>query len=164
MDIDFFFPDHFEFDGESYRGQRVAKKNEIIILIASKDCPFDINNVITQKVGNKERLFKVIDWEVQDSLGVGGKPYLATLSVEALDVPEKKHAASQTINFNAAVNAGNLQAGNNNTIYQTITIEQLADAIAASKDPDAQALWQKLLNNNTVAGILSAATGVLLTL
>ncbi|CAM3399931.1 MULTISPECIES: hypothetical protein [Yersinia] len=88
MDIDFFYPDNFEFDGESYRGQRVAKNNAILVLITSRDCPFDINNVITQKIGNKERLFKVIDWEVQDSLGVGGKPYLANLSVEALGVPE----------------------------------------------------------------------------
>ncbi|EMU6154332.1 TPA: hypothetical protein ROW14_003450 [Yersinia enterocolitica] len=159
-----FYPDIFEYNSVMFRGSRVAKKNEISILISTTDCPFDLGGVVTQHIGDKERQFKVMDWDVQKSMGIGGKPYLAILSVEALGVPEKKQVASQTFTFNAEVNAGNLQAGNNNTISQTITIEQLADAIATSKDPEAQALWQKLLNNNTVAGILSAATGVLLTL
>ncbi|GDX05718.1 hypothetical protein [Buttiauxella sp. A111] len=156
-DDDFFYPDSFEFKGISYKGQR--SNNELLILIDTNDCPFDISEVVTQKIGSKERFFEVADWSVQSSEGMGGKPYLAVLNVRSLDALPKNNPISQTFNFNASVTASNLQAGNNNSIKQEITIQQLADEIRKSGDAEAKGLLDRLLNNQTVAGILSAVAG-----
>ncbi|MEG0056789.1 MULTISPECIES: hypothetical protein [Bacteria] len=157
MRDDFFYPDKFEYKGITYKGQRSS--NKLLILIDNEDCPFDIGGVVIQKVGSKERAFKVTEWEVQTSLGIGGKPFLADLAVISLDAIPKENPSGQTINFHGSVTAENLQAGNNNSLTQQISIEQLAKAINESNDPEAKGLLQKLLDNKTVAGILAATVG-----
>lgn len=164
-DVDFLFPDTFFFKDKKYKGQRVTSKNKLSILISSDDCPFDIGDIVVQKVGSKERPFEVLDYDVSTSLGVGGfeYPFLASLSVKALDVKPKPSHVTTHLTFNGAINAnGDFQAGSTNSITKHITIEQLQKAIEDSDDPEVKNLWQKLLENPTFAAIASAlAQGVL---
>lgn len=162
-DEDFFFPDTFFFEGKSYKGQRVTSKNQLSIPLTSDDCPFDIGSIVIQKVGSKERAFEVLDYDVSTSLGIGGDelPYLAALKVRALDVKVKPNHVTTHLTFNGAINAGEFQAGSNNSITKHISIEQLQEAIENSDDPEVKSLWQKLLENPTFVGIASSlAKGV----
>jgi len=160
----FFFPNEFYFNGAAYRGQRDAKKNQILIPIADQTCPFDIGDNLELKQGSKSRFFEVLDYEVQDSLGVGSNhPFLAILQVEALDVKAKPNGGDTHINFHGAVTAGgDFQAGSVNTISKQITVEQLQEAIEKSEDPEVRGLWRKLLENPTFSAIAaSLAQGML---
>ncbi|MCZ5512167.1 hypothetical protein O5475_16395 [Escherichia coli] len=107
---------------------------------------------------DRERLFEVLDYEVQISLEVGcpGYSHLAVLIVKALDVKEKPKQITTHLTFNGAINAGgDFQAGNDNSITKNITIQQLHDAIEHCNDPEVKSLWQKLLENPTFASIAS---------
>lgn len=161
---DFFYPDRFQFNKIIYSGQRMSSKNQLLIPIDSNECPFDIGDIVTQKIGSKERFFEVLDWQLQSSLEVGtNAPYIAALSVQALDTKKQiQQLQSQTINFHGSVSATNLQAGNSNTLSQTITLQQLEDAIEKSGDPEAKKLWRKLLENPTIAGIITTTASVIL--
>ncbi|MCC3733699.1 hypothetical protein LLS47_12250 [Rouxiella badensis] len=154
----FFYPDVFVFNGTEYYGQKSAAKNQAFIAITSEESPFDIGDVITQKVGSKERSIEVVDYEISDSLGAAGSeyPFNITLKIKPLDV--KTHAQNTThLTFNGSVTAGgDIQAGSNNSITKHITIQQLQDAIEKSKDPEVKALWQRLLENPTFSSIATA--------
>lgn len=121
--------------------------------------------MFVQKQGGKERHYEILDYDVNESLGIGGDnfPFLASLQVKALDVKEKPHSTTTHINFNGAVTAGgDFQAGSINTIEKHISIEQLQQAIEKSDDPEVKSLWQKLLDNPTFASITATlAKGVL---
>lgn len=162
-DDDFFFPDTFEFNNAIFSGQRMSSANKLLIPLATNESPFDIGDIVTQKVGSKERLFEVLDWQIQSSLNIGGKPFLVALKVEALDVKKIiPQQTSQTINFHGSVNTTNLQAGNNNVLTSNITLQQLEAEIEKSGDPEAKKLWQKLLENPTISGIITTTAGAIL--
>lgn len=154
----FFYPNEFTFDGITYRGQRDTKKKQLLIPIKEQTCPFDIGDKIELKQGDKIRLFEVLDYEVQDSLGVGSNlPFLAILHVNALDVKSKPNGGDTHINFHGSVTAGrDFQAGSVNTISKQITVEQLQEAIEKSDDPEVKGLWQKLLENPTFSNIAAS--------
>lgn len=164
-DLDFMFPDSFAFEGSSYRGQRVTSKNQLLILLKSDDCPFDIGDVLHQSVGTKQRPFEVLDYDVSTSMDIAGHefPFIARLKVKALDVKSSPSHVTTHLTFNGAINAhGDFQAGSNNSITKNITIEQLQDAIENSNDPEVKSLWQKLLENPTFASLASTlAKGVI---
>lgn len=152
----FFFPHEFYYNGDVYYGQKDGKKGEILVALLTETCPFDIGDVLVQKQGDKERQFEVLDYDVNESLGIGGVgyPFLASLRVKALDVKDKPVSSTTHINFNAAINAGgDFQAGSINTIEKHISIEQLQEAIEKSNDPEVKSLWQRLLDNPTFATI-----------
>lgn len=152
----FFFPDEFSYEGQTFYGQKIGRKNEIHVALIDETCPFDIGGILIQKQGGKERQFEVLDYDVNQSLGVGGAgyPFNALLQVKALDVKEKASPITTHITFNAAVTAGgDFQAGSINTAIKKISIEQLQDAIERSEDPEVKGLWQKLLENPTFATI-----------
>lgn len=152
----FFFPHEFYYNEEVYFGQKDGKKGVILIALRDETCPFDISDVLVQKQGDKTRQFEVLDYDVNESLEVGGSgyPFLASLQVKALDVKDKPVSTTTHINFNAAVTAGgDFQAGSINTIEKHISIEQLQEAIEKSNDPEVKTLWQKLLDNPTFASI-----------
>ncbi|HCN2827012.1 TPA: hypothetical protein N6R22_003079 [Escherichia coli] len=154
----FFYPDTFTFNSSTYYGQRDSSKGRLYIPIESDLCPFNIGDIIVQKMVDRERLFEVLDYEVQISLEVGcpGYSYLAVLIVKALDVKEKPKQITTHLTFNGAINAGgDFQAGNDNSITKNITIQQLHDAIEHCNDPEVKSLWQKLLENPTFASIAS---------
>lgn len=155
----FFFPHEFTFNGSTYYGQKNGEKGHILVTLLDDTCPFDIGDVLVQKQGSKERQFEVLDYDVNESLDVGGGgyPYLAKLRVKALDVKEKPVHGTTNITFNAAVTAGgDFQAGSVNSISKHITIEQLQNAIEESDDPEVKSLWQKLLENPTFSSIAAA--------
>lgn len=152
----FFYPDTFIFNSTTYHGQRVSAKNQLFIPIETDSCPFDIGDVISQKIGDKERPFEVLDYEVQTSLGSAGPkyPYLSLLKVKALDVKDSPKHITTNLTFNGAISAGgDFQAGSNNSITKHISIQQLQDAIEKSDDPEVKSLWQKLLENPTFSAI-----------
>jgi len=153
-----FYPNEFTFNGESYRGQRDTKKNQILIPIANETSPFDIGDKLELKQGDKNRFFEVLDYEVQHSLRVGSKhPFLAVLHVDALDVKTKPSVGNTHINFHGSVTAGgDFQAGSVNSISKEITVEQLQKAIEESNDPEVKGLWQKLLENPTFSSIAAS--------
>lgn len=100
----------------------------------------------------------MLDYEVQDSLGVGSNlPFLAILHVSALDVKSKPAGGDTHINFHGSVTAGgDFQAGSVNSISKQITVEQLQEAIEKSGDPEVKSIWQKLLENPTFSAIAAS--------
>lgn len=162
---EFFFPHIFDFEGRTFYGSKTAGKNQIVITLLDDTCPFDIGNSIALCQGEKQRQFEILDYDVNESLGVGGGgyPFLATLKVQPLDVKPQPQQNPTSIVFNAPVSAGgDFQAGSVNSITKHITIQQLQKAIEESNDPEVKSLWEKLTNNQAFAAITSALTTGLL--
>ncbi|AKL42410.1 TPA: hypothetical protein I8438_001803 [Serratia marcescens] len=162
---EFFFPHIFTYESQTFYGNKVNSKNEILITLIDETCPFDIGKLITLQQGTKERHFEILDYDVNQSLDIdgGGYPYLASLKVRALDVKPTPQPNVTSITFNGAVHArGDFQAGSINSITKNITIEQLAKAIEESNDPEVKSLWSKLTNNASFAAIAAGVAQSLL--
>jgi len=156
---EFFFPHIFNYEEIQFYGTKVSGKNEIIITLIDDTCPFDIGKSIALQQGAKERYFEILDYDVNQSLdiGGGGYPYLANLKVRPLDVKPTPQSNVTSITFNGAVHAGgDFQAGSINSITKSITIEQLEKTIEESNDPEVKSLWSKLTNNPSFSAIISA--------
>lgn len=67
-----------------------------------------------------------------------------------------------TVHISGHANA-QIQIGHDNNQVMQITLQQLVEQVAKSNDKDAKSLIQKILENNTVASIIGAAAGALLT-
>ncbi|HEJ7275642.1 MULTISPECIES: hypothetical protein [Serratia] len=162
---EFFFPNIFNYEDIQYYGVKVPGKNEITITLIDETCPFDIGKSISLQQGAKERHFEILDYDVNQSLdiGGGGYPYLANLKVRPLDVKPAPQPNVTSITFNGAVHAGgDFQAGSVNSITKSITIEQLEKAIEESNDPEVKSLWSKLTNNASFAAIAAGLAQSLL--
>ncbi len=76
---------------------------------------------------------------------------------------EANNQSTLTNNFNiSAINADNVQVGNENT--QNITITELVEKVAKSNDSDAKSTLKKLLENSTVGSVVGAAVSGLISL
>jgi hypothetical protein len=108
----------------------------------------------------------VIDHEFlpDGTLGVGTNfPNMLTLHVENVSAGQHKAPRHGGTAINVGhVAADHVQIGNNNQQTFNITIQHLAEKVAASGDPEAKGLMRRFLNNASVGAILGAGTAEVL--
>lgn len=165
MDFDkFAYPEILNIAGTEYKAQRNMSKGQVLVPYTDEP-DVGIGDVITQKSGKREIHLKVIDASFLEggSLGVGSKhPHMLTLKVEnTTSQPHiTKHSAS-TFNI-GSINGENVQVGNSNTLTTNVTIQELAEKIAKSDDPEAKSKLKEFLQNSTVGSLIGAGASALL--
>lgn len=167
MNIDFdemAYPDTVIIGSEIFQANR--KRNELFIPYT--DLPqIKIGDTIRQPIGSSDVSLKIIDLSIRpgSTMQIGTKhPNLIIAKIENITAASHKEQKNNgSINI-GALNAQQVQLGNNNTLSVTITIENLAKEIGRSTDDEAKGLLRKLLENNTVASLVGAGASALLTL
>ena len=122
-------------------------------------------DVIVEKLGQREIFLKVLDVGFQESgtLGIGTKhEHMMTLKVENTAAEQHKSPTQKQEVTIGTVSGGQVQIGNANLQIADISIQQLAEKIAASDDLEAKSALRKLLENSTVSSLLGAGAGFLL--
>ncbi|WP_413704967.1 hypothetical protein [Pseudomonas sp. Pseusp16] len=158
------YPDKFTIGGSEFNGQRHLSKGTVLIPYTDEP-DIGIGDVIIQKSGQREIELKVVDAQFLPggSLGVGtSHKNMLTLKVE--NITAKPHVTtSHSSNYHiGSISGDQIQVGNNNSQTVNISIQNLAEAIAKSGDPEAKSTLRKLLENSTVASIVGAGATVLL--
>jgi hypothetical protein len=165
MDFDkLAYPETLTIADVEYKAQRNMSKGQVLVPYTDEP-DVGIGDVITQKSGKREIHLKVIDalFLEGSSLEIGTKhPHILTLKVEnTTSQPHlTKHGASI---FNiGSINGENVQVGNSNTLTTKVTIQELAEELAKSDDPEAKSKMKELLQNSTVGSLIGAGASALI--
>ena len=167
MDFDkLAYPEILNIAGTEYKAQRNMSKGQVLVPY-TEEPDVGIGDVITQKSGKREIHLKVIDVSFLEggSLGVGTKhPHMLTLKVEnTTSQPHAtKHGAS-TFNI-GSISGENVQVGNSNTLTTNVTIQELAEKVAQSGDPEAKSKLKEFLQNSTVGSLIGAGASALISM
>ena len=89
---------------------------------------------------------------------------MVTLIVENTTAQEHKTNQNQSTYNIGSISGEQVQVGNNNSQSVNITIQQLAEKLAKSQDPEAKGLLKKLLENSTVGSLIGAGASSLISL
>ncbi len=165
MDFDkLAYPEKLTIAGMEYKGQRNMSKGEVLVPYTDEP-DVGIGDVITQKSGKREIHLKVIDASFLEggSLGVGTThPHMLTLKVENTTAqPHVTKHGDSTFNI-GSINGENVQVGNSNTLTTNVTIQELAETIAKSGDPEAKSKLKEFLQNSTVGSLIGAGASALI--
>lgn len=165
MDFDkLAYPETLTIAGTEYKGQRDMSKGQVLVPYTDEP-DVGIGDVITQKSGKREIHLKVIDASFLEggSLGVGTKhPHMLTLKVENTSAqPHVTKHGDSTFNI-GSINGENVQVGNSNALTTNVTIQELAEKIAKSDDPDAKSKLKEFLQNSTVGSLIGAGASTLI--
>lgn len=159
----FFYPDVFLIAGGEYQGQRDMPKEQV--LIPYEEAPnVGIGDTIIQKSGGREIELKVIDTSFRNggSLNVGtNQPHMLTLKVENITANTHRTNNQNSVYHIGSIAGEQVQVGNNNSQISNITLQNLVEKVAASKDPEAKNLLRKALENGTIAKILGTGTALI---
>lgn len=165
MDFDkLAYPEVLTIAGTVYKGQRNISKGQVLVPYTDEP-DVGIGDVITQKAGKREIHLKIIDTSFLEdgSLGVGTThPHMLTLKVENTTAqPHITKHGDSTFNI-GAINGENVQVGNSNTLTTNVTIQELAEKVAKSDDPEAKSKLKEFLQNSTVGSLIGAGTSALI--
>ena len=165
MDFDkLAYPETLSIAGTEYKGQRNMSKGQVLVPYTDEP-DVGIGDVVTQKSGKREIHLKVIDASFLEggSLGVGTKhPHMLTLKVENTTAePHVTKHGDSTFNI-GTINGENVQVGNSNTLTTNVTIQELAEKIAKSDDPEAKSKLKEFLQNSTVGSLIGAGASALI--
>ncbi|RLO39187.1 hypothetical protein [Serratia marcescens] len=169
MDFDFdgmAYPDTFLISGSEFKGSRKTGGNQVDIPFTDEP-HINLGDILVQKVGSRELSLKVIDLSISKngSLNVGtSHPHILTLSVANLSADEQKPKKSMSTYNIGSVHGTQVQIGENNSQVTNISLQELVEKISSSDDSEAKSLLMKLLENNTVAGIVGAGASALFSL
>lgn len=157
------YPDTFLISGLEYKGKR-NQVNKTVKIPFTEEPNVNIGDNITQKIGASEITLKVIDISIlpDGTRKIGtNHPNMLTLHIENLTSNQHSPKASQNTFNIASVSGAQVQIGENNHLSINISIPELVEKIAASGDAEAKTTLRKLLENNTVAGIIGAGATAL---
>ncbi|MBO2654671.1 hypothetical protein I6M49_14555 [Shewanella algae] len=165
MDFDkLAYPEKLTISGIEYKGQRNMSKGQVLIPYTDEP-DVGIGDVITQKSGKREIHLKVVDVSFLEggSLGVGtSHPHMLTLKVENTTAqPHVTKHGDSTFNI-GSISGENVQVGNSNTLTTNVTIQELAEKIAKSDDPEAKSKLKEFLQNSTVGSLIGAGASALI--
>lgn len=158
------YPEMIYIDGVAHKGKRDMSEEQLIIPY-SNEPDVGIGDVIVQKSGKREINLKVIDVSFLKggTLNVGTThPHMLTLKVE--NMTAQTHVSSKqssTINI-GSISGEQVQVGSHNSQISNISIQTLVEHIAKNGDDEAKSTLKTLLQNNSVASLLGAATSALL--
>ncbi|BBQ51127.1 hypothetical protein WP2S18C03_02080 [Aeromonas veronii] len=165
MDFDkLAYPETLTIAGTEFKAKRNMSNGQVLVPYTDEP-DVGIGDVISQKSGKREIYLKVIDASFLEggSLGVGTKhPHMLTLKVEntTSQAHVTKHSTS-TFNI-GSINGENVQVGNGNTLTTNVTIQELAEKIAKSDDPEAKFKLKEFLQNSTVGSLIGAGASALI--
>lgn len=165
MDFDkLAYPEKLTIAGSEYKGQRNISKGEVLVPYTDEP-DVGIGDIITQKSGKREIHLKVIDalFLKDGSQGVGTMhPHMLTLKVENTTAqPHITKNDNSTFNI-GSISGENIQVGNGNALTTNVTIQELAEKIAKSDDPEAKLKLKELLQNSTVGSLIGAGASALI--
>ncbi len=158
------YPEKLTIAGAEYNGQRNMSTGKVLVPYTDEP-DVGIGDVITQKSGKRAIHLKVIDASFLEggTLGVGSKhPHMLTLKVENTTAqPHVTKHGDSTFNI-GSINGENIQVGNSNTLTTNVTIQELAEKISKSDDPDAKSKLKEFLQNSTVGSLIGAGASALI--
>lgn len=165
MDFDkLAYPEIVTIAGKEYKGKRNMTKGEVLVPYTDEP-DVGIGDVIIQKSGKREIHLKVIDTSFLEggSLGVGtAHSHMLTLKVEnTTSQPHVTKYGDSTFNI-GSISGETVQVGHSNTLTTNLTIQELAESIAKSNDPEAKSKLKDFLQNSTVGSLIGAGASALI--
>lgn len=163
MEIDF-YTEAVTINSATHLCSRKVKEG-IVYIPYTEPIDFKIGQSIFITAGPQTLELKIIDAARYPSQGIGTRHSkileLHTKNLTSAPHEEKRHTNMISI---GTLNGQQIQVGDNNTQTVNITLEQLAQALSKSTDPEAKGILKKLLENPTVSSVIGAGVSGLISL